>query len=174
MTDFPADHFTTLAAYNRWANDRLYNAVAALPEADYRACRPSFFGSIHATLNHILVGDRLWLARLPQWTPPAPGVPTRLDEILYPDLASLRAARAAEDARIVAMVEGIDMAALPTVVSYHDSQGNPQRTPLRWILTHLFNHQTHHRGQVHDMLAQTPVAPPPLDLIYYLRQSVRA
>jgi len=159
-------HPAVFARYNAWANRRLYDACAALPEAEYRAARPSFFGSIHATLNHILVGDRLWLGRIA-------GRPEQiaLDAELHGDLAGLRAAREACDGRIVAAMDALDGAALDEVLEYRNSRGEPSRTPLVQVLWHLFNHQTHHRGQVHGLLSQTTVAPPPLDLIYFLREA---
>jgi uncharacterized damage-inducible protein DinB len=159
-------YFHRFARYNAWANRRLYDACAALSPADYRAQRPSFFGSINATLNHILVGDRVWMARFE-------GVPSgiaRLDEILHAELADLRAARESEDARILGFVSGIGEDALSGTLRYRNMAGESQETPLTWTLAHFFNHQTHHRGQVHDMLSGTPVAPPSLDLIYFLRQ----
>src|SRR5262245_39063896 len=88
-------YFHRLARYNAWANHRLYDACAQLSVDDYRAKRASFFGSIHATLNHILVGDRVWLSRFQN----RPHDIKRLDQILYDDLVSLRTAREAEDAR---------------------------------------------------------------------------
>jgi len=165
-TGMNADYFRRLARYNAWANRRLYEACAALSEADYRAARPSFFGSIHATLNHILVGDRVWLARF------IGGVSCieRLDEILYDDFPSLRAARAAEDARILTYTGNLDDAAIDQTLRYRNMAGEPQETPLRWTLAHFFNHQAHHRGQVHGLLSATPVAPPSLDLIYFVRE----
>ncbi len=98
------DHFQTFARYNAWANDRLYAACAQLSDADFRASRQAFFGSILGTLNHILVGDRAWLGRID-------GVPsgiTQLDEILFDDLAVLRQARVAEDERILKLTETLD------------------------------------------------------------------
>ena len=126
--------------------------------------RAAFFGSIHGALNHILVGDRVWLARLEH----SPTSITALDERPY--LAALRAARIAEDAHIEAVVDEFDAAALLGDLHYRNMAGEDQSTPLAMVLAHMFNHQTHHRGQVHDMLSQTDVAPPPLDLIYFLRQ----
>lgn len=158
--------FRLLGAYNRWANERLYAACAALPEAEYKAARPSFFGSIHRTLNHILVGDRGWLARgggEGDWTLP-------LDTELYEDLESLRAARAAEDAHIVHLMEGLSEPALARTVRYRTSKGEAFENPIWLVYQHMFNHQTHHRGQVHDMLSQTAVPPPPLDLILFVRE----
>jgi uncharacterized damage-inducible protein DinB len=161
------DYFRTLARYNQWANRRLYAACAMLHEADYMARRPSFFGSIHAALNHIMVGDRVWVARFT-------GADTKiksLDQILYGDLAGLRVAREAEDAKIVNFVDGVDLPTLNSTLRYKNMSGADQATPVRFVLGHLFNHQTHHRGQVHGLLSQTAVAPPPLDLIYFLREA---
>ncbi len=103
-----------MARYNAWANQRLYAACAALPPQDYHAARPSFFGSIHATLNHILVADSIWMGRF-TGNPP-PGV-TRLDQILHADFTSLQAARMAKDAEIIAFCDALtetDIAELGT------------------------------------------------------------
>lgn len=159
-------YFVTLARYNEWANWRLYDAAGRLSEAEYMQPRPSFFGSIHATLNHILVADRIWLARIEE----KPNPPYRLDQILYGDLVALRVAREAEDARIVNLVSGIEETRLDQVLAYANTKGEKQHTPLRLVLGHFFNHQTHHRGQVHGLLSHAGVEPPPLDLIYFLRQ----
>jgi uncharacterized damage-inducible protein DinB len=161
------DYFRTLARYNQWANRRLYAACAALPEAEYMAKRPSFFGSIHATLNHIMVGDRVWLARFTG----GDSTIKSLDQMLYGDLAGLRVAREAEDARIINVVDGVDLPTLNSTLRYKNMGNADQATPVRFVLGHMFNHQTHHRGQVHGLLSQTAVPPPPLDLIYYLREA---
>src|SRR5271168_69614 len=103
-----------LAAYNEWANERLYAAAALLPEADYRADGGAFFGSLHGTLNHLLVGDRIWLHVFT-----GEGVkPSELDAILYDDLKSLSAARRAEDARISAYIAALGEADLAGVARY--------------------------------------------------------
>lgn len=161
------EYFRTLAQYNRWANRRLYAACAQLPESEYLKPRAAFFGSIHATLNHIMVGDRLWFARFT-------GDDTRirsLDQILYADFAGLHVAREAEDAKIVNFVEGLDLPTLNSTLRYKNTRDQDQVTPVRLVLGHIFNHQTHHRGQVHGLLSQTAVAPPPLDLIYFVREA---
>ncbi len=160
-------YFQTFVAYNAWANRRLYDACAGLPESDYAARRPAFFGSIHGTLNHILVGDRAWLGRLEGVSS---GIKS-LDQILYDNLIALRAAREAEDARIAAFVDGLSAERLGQDLHYTNMAGAEQVTPVVQVMAHLFNHQTHHRGQVHDMLSQTAVAPPSLDLIFYLRDA---
>ena len=159
-------YFHHLARYNAWANRRLYDACAQLSVEDYQAKRPSFFGSIHATLNHILVADRVWLSRFQNRVHDIKS----LDQILYGDLARLRRAREAEDTRILDHVGILDDGALSGVLRYRTMAGEPQETPLAWTLAHFFNHQTHHRGQVHGLLSGTAVAPPPLDLIYFLRE----
>jgi uncharacterized damage-inducible protein DinB len=163
----PNPYFATLARYNAWANRRLYEAAASLPEAEYMKPRAAFFHSIHATLNHILVGDRIWIARIEEKSPPN----LALNQVLYGDLVALRVARVAEDEHIVNVVAGIEEGRLDQVLHYRTTRGEPQRTPLRLVLGHFFNHQTHHRGQVHGLLSQTAVAPPPLDLIFFLRES---
>jgi uncharacterized damage-inducible protein DinB len=159
-------HFRRMAAYNRWANERLYEAVGRLPPASFTAPRVGFFPSLQKTLNHILVGDTIWLGRLDGKG--APGV-TRLDQILHPEFADLQQARQTLDQRIVAFVEGLAEQRIGEVLSYKTTTGVAQETPIDQVLTHLFNHQAHHRGQAHAMLSSTEVAPPPLDLIYFLR-----
>jgi uncharacterized damage-inducible protein DinB len=166
----PNRYFTTLARYNQWANRRLYDAVAQLSEADYMAPRAAFFGSIHATLNHILVADRIWIARIEE----RPNPPYKLNQILYGDLVALRVAREAEDAHIVNLVSNIDERRLDQILAYSTTKGEKQHTQLRLVLAHFFNHQTHHRGQAHGLLSQTQVAPPPLDLLMYLREPAAA
>lgn len=155
-------YFLVFARYNAWANRRLYDACARLSERDYMQARPSFFGSIHATLNHLLVGDRLWLGRIE-----ARPEKLALNQILYGDFVALRVARGAEDERLIRVVEGIDALRLDQPLDYLSTTGERHRTPLRLALGHLFNHQAHHRGQVHGLLSQTPVPPPDLDLINF-------
>ncbi len=159
-------HFRRLARYNRWANRRLYAACGSLAEATYFAPRAGFFPSLHKTLNHILAADRIWLGRIEG----RPSGVLALDQILFPDLASLAAARAAEDERILALADGLNGERLDEELAYRTMAGEPQATPLRLVLTHVFNHQTHHRGQAHAMLSGTDVPPPSLDLILFLRE----
>lgn len=161
------DHVRRMARYNRWANGRLYEACAQLSPNAYHAARPSFFGSLHATLNHILVGDSIWLGR---FTGQVPAHLTRLDQILHETLADLRAARTAKDAEVVAFAEALDEAKLNDTFTYTNMAGQRFTDPLFPPLMHFFNHQTHHRGQVHGLLSHAGVAPPELDLIYFMRQ----
>lgn len=162
------DHLRRMACYNRWANQRLYDACGQLAEETYRRKRGMFFDSIHGTLNHILVGDILWLARIERQPKPS----LALDDELHRDLSTLRAARETEDARLIERTASYDEGDLETILTYR-TVVNPAEveTPLHLCWLHLFNHQTHHRGQIHDQLSQTEVPPPSLDLIYYLRES---
>jgi uncharacterized damage-inducible protein DinB len=159
-------YFAMLAAYNAWANRRLFEACEGLSVNEYLRERASFFGSLHATLNHILVIDRIWIARIEGQTPPN----LKLDQILYGDLIGLKVARLAEDEHIRIMIDGIGQEKLDRPIEYRNSRGDRFATPLTLVLGHLFNHQTHHRGQVHGLLSQTEVPPPPLDLIAFLRR----
>src|SRR5271166_4378870 len=163
------DYFVTLARYNAWANRRLYRACEALSVVEYLRERPSSFGSLHATLNHILVTDRIWIARIEGRAPPN----LKLDQILYGDFIGLKIARFADDERIRNMVAGIPEGLLDQPFTYRNSRGDRFETPLSLVLGHLFNHQTHHRGQVHALLSNTEVPPPPLDLIDFAHQGQR-
>lgn len=159
------EHFRIFGRFNQWANREIYGAVASLPEAEVRKARPAaYFGSIHGTLNHILVVDRLWFGRMAGIDP---GI-ERLDLILYEDFPTLQDARHAEDRRIVDLVDGLDEAALAGQRDYKDIKGNPWTLPLRQMLATVFNHQTHHRGQVHALLKEAGREPPALDLPVYL------
>ena len=158
-------YFKTMAAYNLWANTRLYDACAGLGDGDRKRDRAAFFGSIHNTLNHILVGDRAWLARIEGMDDGG----TPLDAVLFDDFDELRRAREAEDDRIDRVLAAMSEDRLAGDLAYSNLAGTPFRTPMRLVWTHLFNHQTHHRGQIHGMLSQAGLSPPELDLIYYIR-----
>lgn len=161
-----AAHFRRMATYNSRANALLYDAVARLPDAAYRADRGAFFGSIHCTLNHILLGDTIWMTRFEGGSHPS----TSLDAILHDRLDALRPAREAMDARIERfMAERLTPAFLASSIGYVTNAGVPAEDPVEILLPHFFNHQTHHRGQVHDMLGHTGIAPPSLDLHRVLR-----
>ena len=162
------EHLRRMARYNAWANRRLYEACAQLPEEEYRRPRRAFFGSMHGTLNHLLVVDWIWLSRIEGQGSPQ----VRLDDQPCASLAALREAREVEDARITRLVDGYAEDDLAKPVSYRlITRPEATETPLHLCWLHLFNHQTHHRGQVHDQLSQTEVLPPSLDLIVYLRQA---
>jgi uncharacterized damage-inducible protein DinB/enamine deaminase RidA (YjgF/YER057c/UK114 family) len=161
-------HLDMLAAYNAWANERLYAAVARLPAADYRADRGVFFGSLHGTLNHILIGDRIWMHVFT-----GEGTkPTQLDAILHEDLAGLREARRAEDARIGRYVGSLTEEALAGTVRYSTIRSPADiEQRLAPLLLHFFNHQTHHRGQAHGLLTMSCGEAPSLDMVMFQRET---
>lgn len=158
-------HFQMLARYNTLANRRLYDACAELNDIERKRLRPAFFKSIHGTLNHIIVGDRIWLARFEGKEVPSTG----LDAILYQDFNQLVAARSLEDNRIETFATELDEEFLARTIQYVNNQGILQIDPVSLLLAHFFNHQTHHRGQIHDMLTQTSVASPVLDMHRVIR-----
>lgn len=151
--------FRLLARNNSLANRRLYAACGDLSEAEYRAERPCFFRTIHATLNHILLVDRRYLERLEGGSP----APLDNDVELFAEREPLAAAQAECDRRLFGFVEALVLADLARPVRYVAYTGEWTENPMPAVLLHLFQHQTHHRGQVHDMLSQTSVAPPQLD-----------
>ena len=160
------NYFQQLAAYNRWANARLYAAALDLSEQAYRLHIGVFFGGLNGTLNHLLLTDRLWLNRLTG----NGDHPNRLDAILYEDRIELTLARIAEDNRLIEVVDGYDEASLAGLHSYKTTSGMPQSQVLSDILLHLFNHQAHHAGQAHACLSiLTGDEPPALDLLIFQR-----
>lgn len=165
-----AAYFQRLARYNAWANARLYDGAASLEEAACRLDRGAFFGSLHNTLNHILVADRIWMHRFTG----TGETYTQLDTVPCGDLSSLRAAREAEDARIERWVGGLTDDGIAATFTYANMAGEPQAWPQGLVLAHFFNHQTHHRGQAHAMLSQAGRKPPQLDLIYFLPEDCRS
>jgi uncharacterized damage-inducible protein DinB len=164
------DRYRTFAAFNRWANERLYAKAAELSDAEYRADRGAFFKSVHGTLNHLLVADRIWMHRFDG----TGDYPTELDAILFDRLADLHAARRAEDERIARYMEGLDQAKLGSEFTYRTIV-NPKTItqPLAPAIDHFFNHQTHHRGQVHALLTglRGRDFAPSLDLLMFQRET---
>lgn len=161
------NHFPLMGRFNRWANARLYACAAQLPEAAYRQDRKAFFGSIHHTLNHLLAVDRIWRGRIE-------GVEhgiRALDQILHDGFDALHAARREEDERLIALVDGLDEQRLAAPLTYTRMIGSGrEQARVGHVLITLFNHQTHHRGQVHAMLTQAELTPPPLDVLFYLEE----
>jgi uncharacterized damage-inducible protein DinB len=160
------ENFRQLAAYNHWANLRLYGAALDMPEELYRRPTGVFFGSLHGTLNHLLLTDRIWLKRLTGQGEH----PDRLNATLYDHRQDLVRARMAEDARLNDVVAAYTDADLAKAVAYQTTSGKPYAQALQDILLHLFNHQTHHRGQAHACCSiLTGSEPPSLDLLQFQR-----
>jgi len=153
-----------LAAYNTWANARLYDAATALTDFERKRDVKAYFTSLHGTLNHMLVADRIWLRRLTG----EGDAPARLDTVLFESFSELREAREAEDKRLMGHVATLGSRDLQTQLDYVNTRGEAQSLPVGVVLTHVFNHQTHHRGQAAQILRQLGVAEPPsLDLLYF-------
>jgi uncharacterized damage-inducible protein DinB len=158
------------ALYNLWANERLYDCAARLTPAALAQDRGAFFGSLLGTLNHLLVTDRVWMSRLEGASPRG----TRLNEILHEDFGDLRAARRAQDQKIIAFVHGLSEEQFAQPLKYATTSGVPYRQPLHQVLAHLFNHQAHHRGQAHHLigLALGRENAPVLGLLAYQRSAM--
>jgi uncharacterized damage-inducible protein DinB len=166
---FRQQHFRMLALYNLWANERLYAAAAQLTPEALAVDRGAFFGSLLGTLNHLLVTDRLWMSRLEGVSPRG----TRLNQVLHEDFGELSAARRSQDEKIIAFVHDLDEERLAEPLDYATTSGAAYSQPLHQVLAHLFNHQTHHRGQAHHLigLALGREKAPVLDLMAYLRSA---
>lgn len=157
-----------MARYNGWANERVYAAAAELSPAEFIADRGVFFGSLMGTLNHLLVTDRIWMRRFTG----EGSAPTTLDAILHAELATLCAERRVEDGRIIDWVGALSDADLAGTFTYRPVTDPRDITQsLGPALAHLFNHQTHHRGQAHAILTGFGRDAPSLDLIRFQRES---
>ncbi len=151
-----------MARYNRWMNQQLYGHCAALDDGARKQDRGAFFKSIHGTLNHLLYGDLAWLYRFTRFSldglDPSAG--------LYDDFAALRQRREALDQELIDWVESLDAQWLATDFTYYSKAYRSDFTRPAWLLvTHLFNHQTHHRGQLTTLLSQLGIDPGVTDLL---------
>jgi uncharacterized damage-inducible protein DinB len=155
-----AEQLRIQARANRLANHRLHTAMAALTDQDFHAPRTGFFPSLAATLNHILEVDQYYVGALcgdaglaDHWSRYLPDT----------ELAPLATRQRRSDERLIAFCDTLDDAGCERSVDMPRAEGRVQRDRAAHVLAHLFMHQTHHRGQVHAMLAGTAVAPPQLD-----------
>lgn len=153
----------TLQNYNRWMNERLYDCCSTLSDEERKRDAGAFFRSIHGTLNHLLLGDRIWLGRFVS----KPFVVGSLDHELYSDFSQLRLEREATDVAISSWISSLSETDLAGELSYMSVVSpQPRRYPLWVAVTHFFNHQTHHRGQLTALLAQRSINPGVTDLIW--------
>jgi uncharacterized damage-inducible protein DinB len=158
-----AAYVQRMARYSRWQNENLYGAADALSDAERQRTRGAFFGSIHATLNHLLWGDRIWMSRLAGTPRPEGGIPQSVS--LYADWNDLKRERAAFDTVIVDWADQLEDASLAGELTWFSGAIKAEVRKPKWLLvTHMFNHQTHHRGQVHCMLTQAGSKPGDTDL----------
>ncbi len=153
----------TMARYNAWQNRSLYGAADTLDEAARKQDRGAFFGSIHNTLSHILWGDTLWMSRFDGWTPPDAPIGDSGGSIS--DWGALKQARLEADARIIdwgTRVSAADFAG--ELCWYSGAVEREVCKPRALLIMQIFNHQTHHRGQVHAMLTAAGARPDDTDL----------
>lgn len=168
-----ASHFSLLASYNQWMNRKLYNAAAVLSPEQLVQNRGAFFCSILGTLNHIAVADILWLKRLaghfPNLASLAPlqevPAPTSLDQQLCADFAALTHLRASLDDVIVNLCAELSPQELHSPFEYTSTKGIKSKKLLSEVLLHVFNHQTHHRGQATTLFSQMGIDVGATDLI---------
>jgi uncharacterized damage-inducible protein DinB len=165
------------ARYNRWMNDKLYGLAATLTDEARRRDCGAFFKSIHGTFNHLLLADRVWLARFKGVTAPdgfmGPGGIRSLDQELHANFEDLRRERTLTDDELTAWVSALTPEQLAAPLVYLRG-GRRQVSPLWWSVAHVFNHQTHHRGQITTLLSQQGCDPGSTDLIAMLREEQSA
>lgn len=168
------DNYRFLAEYNRWFNGRLYSACEQLSDDERKRDRGAFFGSIHGTLNHVVWGDQLWLKRFTGQGVDFPSLGGQLLDlpegavhatVLHAQWTALRAKREQLDAAIEAWVREMPQDFPLHTMRYANTSGVLREHPAWKALTHFFNHQTHHRGQVTALLAQAGIEPGMTDLI---------
>ena len=145
------DYLRMMTYYNAEMNRRLYAAASNLTDAERKFDRGAFWSSIHGTLNHLLWGDRQWMWRFANWD--RPSLTQKQSPGLYDDFNELRGARARADMAMEDWAAGLDQAWIDAdLVWFSGSTQKEMRAPRGMLMPHLFNHQTHHRGQAHAML----------------------
>jgi uncharacterized damage-inducible protein DinB len=149
-----SEQASLLAGYNTWMNDKLYAACETLDDAARRQDRGAFFGSIHRTLNHVLLADSVWMGRFEG----KPFAFKSLDQEHYASFDELRAGRVEMDERIGRWARGLTDAALDAKLEFTSAITKRTHAPTLWrVVLHFFNHQTHHRGQLTTLLSQAGV-----------------
>ena len=159
-------HFQTLARYNVWATDRVLSAVASMTEQDYRGDVGLFFQSVHGTLNHLVVGEHLlWFRRFSEGLSPQ----VALNAQVHEDRIDLAQALQEGASRWVAQIADWPLERWGGVLSYTTMRGAPASLPFAATLAHVFNHGTHHRGQITAALTHLGYDCPELDMVYFLQ-----
>ena len=155
------ESFELMARYNQWMNEKLYQVCAGIPDQERKKDLGAFFKSVHGTLNHLLYGDKAWMSRFL-------GMPlavTAIGEELHQDFAGLRADRTALDQQILDWSHALSAQWLDAPFEYTSNVDRKTRVIPTWVLvTHMFNHQTHHRGQVTTLIKQLGHEPGITDL----------
>jgi uncharacterized damage-inducible protein DinB len=157
------DFARTLARYNAWMNERLYASCSSLADDERKKDVGAFFKSIHGTLNHLLLADRIWMGRFTA----QPFTVTSLAQELYADFDELRAERARTDEAITAWAESLTPERIAADLHYVTiTNPGPRTSPMGFVVVHFFNHQTHHRGQLTTLLMQRGIDPGVTDLMW--------
>lgn len=158
------EHARTMARYNQWQNQSLYGAAETVNDAERRKQRGAFFGSIHGTLSHLLWGDRMWFSRF-VGAEKREGTAAESPN-LFPDWEDMKRKRIEFDQGLIAWTEKLDPTWLYGDLVWYSGISKAERRLPKWVLlTHFFNHQTHHRGQVHAMLTAAGAKPDDTDLM---------
>ena len=173
------NHFELLAEYNRWMNTSLFSALSGLEPREVAKDRGAFFGSILGTLNHILVGDIIWLKRFTGH--PANfkalrdlderALPASLSEIIHADIVLLKAARETMDSVIIHFIEEAQEEDFTYNLAYTNTKGKTYKKQFGHLVQHLFNHQTHHRGQASTLLNQQGIDIGSTDLLMLIPEA---
>jgi len=158
-------NFQLLANFHSWANTRIISSCKELDDIEYKKDRKAFFSSIHGTLNHLLVVDKAYIARIEGKDH---GLKS-LDQILYENLYLLEEARIKEDKRLIGLVNNLSKESIHREITYQGFDTVKQTYTINLILITLFNHQTHHRGQIHNMLSQADIKPPQIDVPDFIK-----
>lgn len=146
-----SDYLRVMARYNRWQNSEVYGAAGRLDDAARRNERGAFFGSIQGTLSHLYWADRIWLSRFDLVEPP--GVPIAESAGFVDDFEELSELRRVLDEVLVEFCDGYDPGPITGSLEWYSGAIKANaKAPLSVIFTHFFNHQTHHRGQIHAMI----------------------
>lgn len=172
-------NFELMATYNRWINEQVYKAARQLPNDVLVQDKGAFFNSILGTLNHIMVGDLIWLQRFAEHPSHFLSLddirlmtgPATLDTMLFNDIAKLQEARVKVDDCIYDFVIELTDTVLSSSLDYYNTQGEAQSRPLAQLIQHFFNHQTHHRGQVTTLLSQSGIDVGVTDLLACIPQA---
>ncbi|PIO98347.1 Protein dinB [uncultured Pleomorphomonas sp.] len=158
------DHFRLMAPYNAWMNTKIYDTAERLTAEELARDRNAFFGSILGTLNHLVASDLIWFGRLAGHPPFAGRIdlaglpqPTSVRFAVAEELSGLRPIRERIDRLVIGFVDGLSDADIAEALDYRRTDGTRQHKVLASVLSHIFNHQTHHRGQVTTLLTQAGV-----------------
>jgi uncharacterized damage-inducible protein DinB len=154
-----------MARYNRWQNQNLYGVADQLSDDERRRERGAFFGSVHKTLSHLLWADQIWMSRFTDGVRPKAGIPESVS--MFPDWDGLKRERAAFDETMIDWADKLDPAWLTGDLTWFSGANQRNVSKPKWVLvTHMFNHATHHRGQAHCLLTQAGGKPGATDLPY--------